>query len=387
MKRSDLYIRITAAVLFIAVAAYIGVYIYNAVINTYVTTDAMDYTIDEVLPAQGYIVRTETVISTVSSAILPTVSEGEKVASGQAVAVEYTSDTALETASEIRSIRLKIAKLEAPGADDEAARLGSVLALSAAVRSGDLRKLDELSLNIETQIFRGGASPEDELPNLKARLDTLEQKTEGMRIIYAPVSGVFSQSTDGFESVSPSALSGITPAALTELFSAGSRISGACKLVTEFTWYYAAIMGYDDASRLSVGRQITVQFSGTYNTAEQMLVESIGRREDGQCVVLFSSAKRVFDVTQLRGLSADILYNTVSGIRVPKEAIHLDDDGTLFVYLQTGVRAERVNVEILREYGDNYLVRDGAESGTPLRAGSTIIVKANDLFDGKIVAK
>jgi hypothetical protein len=35
--------------------------------------------------------------------------------------------------------------------------------------------------------------------------------------------------------------------------------------------------------------------------------------------------------------------------------------------------------------GDSYLVRDGAESGTPLRAGSTIIVKANDLYDGKVV--
>jgi len=82
---------------------------------------------------------------------------------------------------------------------------------------------------------------------------------------------------------------------------------------------------------------------------------------------------------------ADIVFDVISGLRIPREAIHLDDDGTIFIYLLTGARAERVNVEILLESGENYLVRDGLETGSPLRSGSTIIVRANDLFDGKVV--
>jgi hypothetical protein len=117
-----------------------------------------------------------------------------------------------------------------------------------------------------------------------------------------------------------------------------------------------------------------------------MLVESIGKSEDGNCVVLFSSESGIHEVAPLRYLRAEIVTGAVSGIRIPKEAIHLDDNATTFVFIQTGVRAERVNVEILCELGDVYLVRDGLETGSSLRSGSIIIVKANGLTDGKIVA-
>jgi multidrug efflux pump subunit AcrA (membrane-fusion protein) len=84
-------------------------------------------------------------------------------------------------------------------------------------------------------------------------------------------------------------------------------------------------------------------------------------------------------------LRADIVSNVITGIRVPKEALHLDDDLNTFIYLQTSGFAERVDVEVLRETGDSVLVRDGVASGTPLRVDSIIIVRANDLYHGKVV--
>ena len=386
MKRTDFFIRLTTAVLFFAVICYIGFYIYNSVINTYETTPAMTFTIEETLPAHGYIVRTESVLSQTGDTLLPVVGEGEKVASGQAVLVEYSSRAALETASEIRSLKLRIAKLENSGMVAESTRLNSVLALSKAVNRNDLNMLDELSINIESYFFIGSGAQENDLPALKTRLETLERRSEGVRTIYAPASGIFSQVVDGFEHVGPNTLNGIAPAGLSDLFKAASGARSSGKLVTEFTWYYAAVMSAQDAAQLNEGRPATVRFSGIYNTSAQMTVESIGRRDDdGFCLVVFSSGRSISDVAGLRELRSEIVYRVISGIRVPKEAIHLEDDKT-FVYLQTGVRAERVGVEILREYGGSYLVRDGLETGSPLRAGSTIIVKANGLFDGKIVA-
>ena len=385
MKRTDFYMKVITAVLFLAVACYIGVYVYRAAINTYVTTPAISYSVEELFPAYGYIVRTETVLEDTGAAVLPIVGEGEKVASGQAVAVEYTSSRALETASEIRALRLRIAQLEAPGASAESVCLANVMALSIAVHSGDLSTLDELTISIETNIFSSGATSGSDLPDLKKRLETLEGISAGMRTIYAPVSGVFSQVVDGFERVKPGALSELTPPDLMELFRAPSAVNSAGKLVTEFKWYYAAIMDGADAVRLSPGRQIAVQFSGAYHARVNMQVESVGRREDGECVVLFSCDRVVHDVAPLRYMRADVVYDTVTGIRVPKEAIQLDDDGTTFIYLQTGVRAERADVDILTVYGDSYLVQIGGEVWSPLREGATIIVKANGLYDGKVV--
>jgi multidrug efflux pump subunit AcrA (membrane-fusion protein) len=388
MKRSDFYIRIITVVLFLAVASYIGVYIYNAAINTYVTAPAVNYSVEETISGSGYIIRAETVLTDSGAAILPIVSEGEKVASGQAIATEYLSRAALETASQLRVLRMRIAQLES--SDDnavESACIESVMKLSIAVQRGNLSSLDELKLKIETNIFAGGVSSEDELPELYARLTALESRIEGVRTIFAPASGIFSQVVDGFENIGPSELSDILPTRLDELFSAPSAVDSAGKLVTEFKWFFAAVMDADDAARISAGRQITVRFSGAYNEALEMKVENVGKREDGKCVVQFSCDRSVHQVAPLRYLRADVVTGAVTGIRVPKEAIQLDDDATTFVYLQTGARAERVNVEILHEADDAYLVRDGAETGSPLRAGSTIIVKANGLYNGKVVAK
>ena len=387
MKRSDFYIRIVTAVLFLAVASYIGVYIYNAAINTYVTTPAISYTVEDTLSTQGYIVRSETVITDTGAAVLPTVSEGEKVASGQAIAVEYMNSEALETVSEIRALKLSIEQLKTTDKNvAEAASLKSVMNLSAAVQSGDLSNLDELSLMIKTYVFSSGLSSESELPALEERLESLESQIEGVRTIYAQVSGTFSQVLDGYEYVDPDALYRITPTMLIGLFSTKSEVYGVGKLITEFKWFFAAIMDIADAKKLSAGRRIPVQFSGAYNEIVEMTVESIGKPEDSNCVVLFSCDLSIHEVAPLRYLRAEVVTGSVTGIRIPKEAIHLDDNAKTFIYLQTGVRAERVDVEILYELGDVYLVRSGIETGSPLRAGSTIIVKANGLKDGKIVA-
>jgi len=382
MKRSDFFIRLTTGVLFLAVACYIGVYLFNALISTYVTEKAIRYSIEETLPTQGFIIRTETVLENVGSTVLPIAGEGEKVAAGQAIAVEYLSLNALEMASEIRALKLRIAQLEASHGFNDAASFDAVLELSAAVHNNDLSRLDEISLNIETSVFAVDA----DINALYRRLEELEDRSDGARIIIAQVSGTFSHVVDGFEHITPEMVNELSPTELSEQFIRPFNTNGLGKLVTEFRWYYAAIMDSDDASQLSVGQLKKVQFFGAYNAEVEMLVENIGKRDNDECVVLFSSDHGIHNIAPLRSLRADVVFGIVSGIRVPKEAIHLDDDMNTFVYLQTSGYAEKVDVEILRESGDSYLVRDGAETGSPLRVDSIIIVSANNLYHGKVVA-
>ena len=384
MKRSDFFIRLTTGVIFLAIACYIGVSLYNTFVNAYETTEAVRYSIEVTLPAQGYIVRTETVITDGGGAALPIVSEGEKVASGQSIAIEYLNLGAFQAAGEIRALKLKIAQLESNIGNNETASFDTLLDLSAAVNNNDFRRLDEIALNVETIIF----AMETDISVLQKRLDELEKGDVGTRTIYSQFSGIFSNVVDGFEHIDPDMLFEMTPVDLVAHFRNPYGVFGMGKLITEFKWYYAAIMSYDDAVRLSAGQIKSIQFYGTYNAEVEMQVENIGRREDGVCVVLFSSDRGIHDVAPLRALRADIVADVITGIRIPKEAIHLDDDGSTFVYLQTSGYAERVDVEILNppgEVGDSYLVRDGAETGSPLRVDSVIIVKANNLYPGKVV--
>lgn len=389
MKRSDLFIRLMTGIIFLAVAVYAGVIIYDTISNPYETAVASVYTVEEVFPAYGYIVRTETVLSDFRPSVLPIVREGEKVASGQAMAIEYLSRSDLETAGEIRALTMRIAGLEASGGWSDSMRRDAVMNLSTAVHTGDLRRLDELSLNIETSIF----VTETDLDLLRSQLEELQIRNINAKTIYAPVSGNFSGSVDGFEHISPDSVSDMIPSDLHAHFKTPLNVTGAGKLVTGFRWYFAAEMNYDEAISLSAGDTKTVQFSGTYQAQVEMRVESVGKREGDCCVVLFSSDRGVHEVASQRILRAVVINDVVSGIRVPKEAVRLEtrgEDVIEYVYLQTSGYAERVNIERIPaenpyETADSYLVRNGIETGSPLREGSTIIVKANNLYHGKVV--
>ena len=398
MKRSDFFIRLTTGVIFLAVLVYAGVSLYNYFINIYVTTPAISYTVEETLPARGYIVRTEFVLDDFGITALPVVNEGERVAAGQAIAVEHLSSDALEVASEIRSLRLKIAQLESARGSSDAASFDAILELSAALNSHDFRRLDELALNVETSVF----NVETDITALQSRLEELEGREVASRTIIAPFSGTFSNVVDGFEHTDPDMIMGMSPSILDLHFSLPHGIHSTGKLIVGFKWYYAAIMDSESADQLSAkltererannrDRTFPIRFYGTYNAEIPMFVEDISRPEDGMSVVLFSSDRGIHDVASLRSLSANIVFDVVSGIRVPMDAIRLDDSGEIavtYVYLQTSNFAERVDVEILDPpgvIGDSYLVRDGLETGSPLRVDSTIIVRANNLYHGKVV--
>ena len=387
MKRSDFYIKVITGVLFAAIAAYIGVYIYNSMINVFVTMPSVRYTVVEAAAAHGFAVRTETVLADSRGMTLPVVDDGVRVASGQAVAVEYLSRDALEIASELHATRLRIAQLESAfGGGVTVTGSRSVVNLSRAIHTDRLHTLPELSLQIETYVFNT-ASPEDELPRLRAQLAHLENALSGARTIYAPASGLFSQVIDGFEHIGPQDVRNLTPSRLSALFSSASGETGVGKLVTGNRWYFAAVMDTADAAALPLRRDTAVQFSGAYHASVNMRVESVGQSEDGKSVVIFSSNRNLHDIVPLRSLRAEIIFNEISGIRVPKEAMHLDENGTTFVFIQAGRRAERVNVNILMTAYDSYLVESivGLNRPDPLRPGATIIVRANNLVHGTIV--
>jgi len=381
MKRSDFFIRLTTAVLFLAIAAYIGVYLFNAIANTFATETAIRYSVEETLPVEGFIIRTETVLYDTSTSVLPVVGEGERVGAGQPVAIEFMTAQALETASEIRSLNMQIAQLESGRNVTDAEHMETIRELSAAVNTMNLRRLDEISMNIETTIFDVAY----DIESLRGRLADLELRSDGTRTVSAPVSGTFTHVVDGFEHITPDMIAGISPSELRAHFESPTAASGAGKLVTAFKWYFAAVINHEDAIRLSTGSRVSVSFSGVFQRNMDMLVESISRREGDQVLLLLSSDRGVHDIASLREIRAEIVINVTSGIRVPMEAIHLDENRVPFVFLQTAGYAERVNVEILGETGDSFIVRDGMEAGTPLRADSIIIVRANNLYHGKVV--
>jgi hypothetical protein len=417
MKSNSLGIKLLMTAVCLAVLAYFGVQVYLYFNDPLMTAVAYSYQVEEGATVSGWVVRQEQVLSGQSTGVLRlSRSEGEKVSKGGQIAVIYADQSSLDRQNEIDALETQIEQLQyatESALNSEAALkldnqiMTGILALRSDVTAHRLDYADshisELrSLVLKRDYTYSGGDAEAQLTELQARLKALQsQAAASTRAVTAPVSGIYSAVVDGYETVlTPACLEELTPSALNNIQPEGT-VSDLGKLITGTTWYYAASMAASDAAALTVGKSVTLRFVKGSERDLTMQVTSLSREENGRVAAVFSSSQFLTEMTLLRQQSADIITNTITGIRVPSEAIRTEKvrvdtetgesttEQRTGLYCVVGLRARFKPVEVVYTGADGYvLVRaaDGADSTTTLRSGDEVIITANHLYDGKVVS-
>lgn len=398
MKRSDFTTKIAIAVIFLAIASYFGFSIVNSLMNPFKSALAVNMTVSQGISATGMVVRDETVVkSGGKEAVNVVVSEGERVSAGGVVAGVYGSENTLANAREAEALDVKIQNLEsAINTGTETANIKNldtnindgIYKLVIAARGRTLSNMPAISTKLQANILiknSGGNNLQAELLSLRQQKAALGSAASYSKIL-APTAGLFSSGLDGFESVTIDSLSSLNTASLKALLAEKrSPDPGALgKIVSGARWYYAALISADDAPRLTIGETASMVFGRYLGSVVDMSIESVGERQDGQCVVLFSSNNDLSDMLSVRMQSVQIICEEYSGVRVPKEALRLTSEGKSCVYTLSGVYAEQKQVKILYESEDYYIVQS-ADTKNLLRAGDQIITSTKDIYNGKIV--
>ena len=127
-------------------------------------------------------------------------------------------------------------------------------------------------------------------------------------------------------------------------------------------------------------------------------MERLGDPENGQVPVVLSADKFLSDITLLRRQTAELIFDSRTGLRVPKGAVRMIDGtqtdeetgettqySTLGVYVVTAGRAEFKPVEILAEGDEFYVVRSVNQDRKALRAGDEVVIQGTGLYDGKLL--
>lgn len=397
MKKTNTTINIAMAVLFAAMALYLGVYIFQSTQQSYVTAPAVVVTVNESGQASGCVVREEQLLTSDREYISFSVDNGKEVARGGEVAIGVSSPEALERASRVRELETEITYVSnllssmnnsSGMTEQDTAVRSAILELSAAVGSGDTTGLDGICMKLSSLLFSGDAATvtQSDLDALQAELHQLQSAGGNGGSITAPVSGLFTTVTDGYEGLTYADLADLTPdgvAALSERKTAvADNVIG--KIVSSKKWYFAAAMQQADAERLSPGGSATLNFGRHYSKAINATVLSISDVVDGEVAVVFACNTALADTLAMREATAEVVYAEYTGIRVPLKAVHMDEDGNTYVYVITAGQLEEKRVEILYQTGDYCLVARGTESNS-LREGNEIVVSGKRLTDGKVV--
>ena len=400
--RGETLVRVITGVLFAAFLLYGGMSLFRSLENPFRTTLAVSVAVSKTSAARGYIVREERVVRG-SGFIVPEVDDGVRAAKDSVVAVSYGSGADSGTVSEMRELKTRIERLRAAAgvsAEERSSRSADAISdLALSLSRRDLKAASGGVIEAESLIMGAvdAQSAQNEITSLERELSALMAKVPYSAPITAPESGAFAASIDGFENISPDDIINLTADGLDSLFASAQGASGAGRIITSSRWYLALIVDDDDAAGLIDSQTVLVRVTQPVQAVFNMDIKEVGRSDGASRVVVLSCGSGMAEILSARSVTAEIVFGEVTGIRVPKAAIRLErisEANTVqatFVYLAEGVQATRVRVEIIEEFGDSYIVRgevvgeekQGAMS--ILRDGSEIIVKANNLYDGKIV--
>lgn len=402
MVKTDHYLRVVAFIIFLAMAVYLAYYAFHQLARPMVTTLAITTTVRDSATVAGLVAREEQLVENSGGGQVQVIAgEGKNVARDETLALNLSGADALDQQNRMMELETEIQRVSTLlsaqetrknlSAEDTSAR-SAALALSGAVARHDLTELNSLSTDLRSLVLSGGDPVTQEtLDGLQAEYDQLYAKaaTNSGRI-RAAVPGLFSTALDGWEDLTRSDLENCTPEALEQRFqeerSPDENAIG--KLVTSYTWYYAAILDGEHADALEQEQTVELEFGRHYSgSVSGRVVHKGPKSKDDRQVVIFALTEAMADTMAMRRTNAELVVAEHTGIRVPKQAIHRDDGSeTDYVYTVTGGRAERKTVEVI--YTDpeqDYCLVAVSGDVNALRNGSEVIVSAHDLYDGKIL--
>ncbi len=402
MKQGKHYTTIILWILLAAITAYFGYNVATSIHEPLTTVTVMEYAASSGYYATGYVVRSETVIESEYGITVVTAKEGARVAAGEPVATGYLTDNAQERQRRITELSSQLDQLgyayrSSSSLADQAALdteiVSDLTALAKYISRRDMNSIADLSPELKGLVLRRSSDEgattviAAQMTAVQNELDTLKNEAEAdTRVVSAPAAGYFSSAVDGYERVlTPERLQNLSVYDYNALEPEAAPEHAAGKLIAGNTWYYVTAIPAGELGELQAGDTVKVSFARDFYEQIEMKVSRISDNQAGFRLLVLSSDRYMQNVTLLRQQSADVVFESFEGLRVPKAAVHVDKNSQAGVYILEGATAVWKKIEILHDNGESYEVKLDLTSTANLWPGDEVIVSAKNLYNGKVV--
>ena len=359
----------------------------------------------------GYIFRDATLIypSVYSGAVDYLVDDGEKVSAGTKLATVYSQGNWEQIKDTLTLLDEQIALLEntteskpSVSAITELRRKASdaYYSIMKQLSSGTDIALDAqkkkmlVALNSISLLTEEDFEISSTLASLKQSRAELLGAGGDKETVYTSKSGYFYTGVDGYEQVfSGAAARELTREELIKLFNSHKESAGARgsigKISYDSRWYFAAEIDAEVAEQFAEGDKYTVEFtSGGFFEIDMTVYRLLTDAEKGSAVMVLSS-NVLPENFNFRRQTAKIVTDSVSGIYVPRAAVHKEGYSNV-VYVLKGSVVQRRYIDIIYKGVDYYIVRefvtvDEEDDRIYLSSNEMLIVKGSNLFDGRIL--
>lgn len=425
--------KIIISTICVLISAYIIYVFVNSVFDLkgVETEVATQITATDSLYKDAIIVRNEKLVKKDTDGIISfSCDDGDKVAKNQKVAEIYSSEDDVLNNNKLQDINSEIKRLKKLNASASNGDVGidtvssqinnSVAELNSRIADKNFLDTDSYVDDITyliTQRFLVAGKDVDiasRLRDLNAQKDQIKSTANSsIGSVKASQAGCFVSSADGYESVYKyDDAKSMTITEYNKLLkkkpkAVSSNTIG--KLVVSVNWYVICPISNEEALTLKSTNydSITVNMPYASTSTIPATIESINLdKKGGDSVLVLKCNYMNSELASVRNENVEICLKTYEGVRVSKDALHTDyvkkisEDSNgnqkvskkkvQGVYVLYGNELQFKQVNIIYS-GSDFVICDPSSDSSKLYNGETIslydniVVKGNDLKDGKII--
>lgn len=429
MFRNKKIVNTVCTVLVLAVMIYLFQDVFKMNSNKYETETAELTTVQETIDLDAFIVRDEQYLDgNAKGTVVPLVSDGDRVASSDAVARVCAKDqdaadyAELENAVKMRERYVQLneqTELEALDMQKLNRDIDKAYTkLLEITNSRDYTGLADSVAGFEDslaskQVLRdGNIDLSEKIAALDKRIAELEAKNIAAKDVLAPVSGYYISSIDGYENtlnykdISSLSVSVVDNA----LGSKPVAVSGKLgKIVSSYKWYIIANIDSKYSKLIDIGDSMKVNIPEYGYKNVKVTVEQLSPAHDGRIAIALSCNAMNETYANMRIEDIKLVIKEYEGYRVKTSAIHTyipepetssqatdetttttaKQDKISVVYILRGTVMNARRVEVIYTDGDYSIVSKETESALgirPIRHYDEVIVKGRNLKNGRSIA-
>ena len=394
-----LYKKIILGIIF-AIAVY---YIAGMTNNTVSTQLVSRGVIEDSVLKTGYIVRDEKLIVTDDGGLVDSfLANGERVSKGNMVAMLYKSKVDPAISSKLKELNERIDSLEKLIDSSKSAGYSSnnnfnlsISSLSKElifnVKEENGTGISNIKTRFDELLDKNIANNEENAHNLLQKLNSEKKSIEDSIVgektmLYAPDSGLYFSEFDGYEGViSSESVMTMTPSSykqLNEIKGKDYKIGTVAKVIHGFTWSVMTMMDVKEANKFSVDESVSLRLPEHSDEKVSATVIYKSEEENGKVVIVVQTDKYLESAYYYRKVNVEIIKNTFSGLKVPKEAVKASN-GVTGVYIVKDAVAKFRPIEVLVSSEKYVIVKEDNSKTDNLLLYDMVITSGNNIEHNK----
>jgi hypothetical protein len=156
------------------------------------------------------------------------------------------------------------------------------------------------------------------------------------------------------------------------------------KMIDGYKWRFVGILDTERTRSLYVGSEVEFRTGGNTGTVKATII-GVNRLDDGTSIITFECDTLTAEFASRRVSQFSLILESFKGIRIPRAAVHVNDDGEQGVFVRNGAELVFRRINAIKRERDFFLVEDTTETPGFISLYDNVVTRGRDLYEGKIV--